>query len=254
MNIRQKLVSVTQAAKVTNGKNNARKYIVVHETDNTRAGADADAHARLQMNGNSRAASWHWQVDEQEAVQSFEHFWACWAAGTFTGNNQGIQVEICVNSDGNYHNSLQNAASLVAKIMKDENIPISNVVQHHYFSGKNCPRNIRAGKVSWTNFLQMVTNAGSVQPEKPVTNAKQYRVLTGTFSNRKVAESVVEVMKTRFGWVAYVKQDGNQFRVKTGTFKDVVAAQNAEKKNQSSEISTNHVSCRCVNDRRLNIV
>lgn len=136
MNIRQKLVSATQAAKITNGKNNAKKYVVVHETDNTRKGADADAHARLQINGNSREASWHWQVDDKEAVQSFEHFWACWAAGTFTGNNEGIHVEICVNSDGNYTNALQNAASLVAKIMKDENIPISKVVQHNYFSGK----------------------------------------------------------------------------------------------------------------------
>ena len=234
MNIRQKLVSATQAAKITNGKNNAKKYVVVHETDNTRKGADADAHARLQINGNSREASWHWQVDDKEAVQSFEHFWACWAAGTFTGNNEGIHVEICVNSDGNYTNALQNAASLVAKIMKDENIPISKVVQHNYFSGKNCPRNLRAGKVSWTNFLQMVTNAGSVQPEKPIIDNKQYRVLTGTYKERKAAESVAEVMKTRFGWIAYVDQDGKQFRVKTGTFKGVVAAQDAEKKSQSS--------------------
>jgi len=37
---------------------------------NTNIGADADAHARLQINGNSRKASWHWQVDDQEAVQT----------------------------------------------------------------------------------------------------------------------------------------------------------------------------------------
>ncbi len=65
VSIRQKLVAATQAAKITNGKNNAKKYIVVHETDNTSVGADADAHARLQINGNSRNASWHWQVDDQ---------------------------------------------------------------------------------------------------------------------------------------------------------------------------------------------
>jgi len=34
---------------MTNGKNNLKKYIVVHETDNTNIGADADAHARLQI-------------------------------------------------------------------------------------------------------------------------------------------------------------------------------------------------------------
>ncbi|QQP14783.1 N-acetylmuramoyl-L-alanine amidase [Lysinibacillus agricola] len=144
--IRQKLVTASQAVKITNGKNNAKKYIVVHETDNTNIGADADAHARLQVNGNSRQASWHWQVDDKEAVQSFEHYWECWGAGTYIGNKQGIQVEICVNSDGNYLKAVQNAASLIAKIIKDENIALQNIVQHNYFSGKNCPRNIRAGK------------------------------------------------------------------------------------------------------------
>ena len=66
--IRKKLVSASVAAKVTYGKINKKKYIVVHETDNERSGADADAHARLQMNGNSRQASWNWQVDDKEAV------------------------------------------------------------------------------------------------------------------------------------------------------------------------------------------
>lgn len=228
--IRQKLVSFIQAAKVTNGKNNAKKYIVIHETDNTNVGADADAHARLQFKGNIRAASWHWQVDENEAVQSFEHYWSCWAAGTLVGNNQGIHVEICVNSDGDYNKALQNASSLVAKIMKDESIPISNVVQHNYFSGKNCPQNIRAGRVSWSEFLQMVVNAEPVQRRKTFTTSKKYRILTGAFSNRKVAESVVEVMEIRFGWIAYVVRDGGKFRVKTGTFADVAVAQSAENK------------------------
>lgn len=228
--IRQKLVSVLQAAKVTSGKNNAKKYIVIHETDNTNAGADADAHARLQFKGNIKSASWHWQVDGNEAVQSFEHYWACWAAGTLVGNNQGIHIEICVNSDDNYNSAVRNASSLVAKIMKDENIPIRNVVQHNYFSGKNCPLNIRAGRVSWSEFLRMVADAEPVQHRETVTTSKRYRILTGTFSNRKVAESVVEVMKARFGWIAYVVQDGDKFRVKTGTFVSEANAQSAENK------------------------
>jgi len=46
--IRKKLVPDVQANTVTYGKGNAKKYIVVHETDNARSGADADAHSRLQ--------------------------------------------------------------------------------------------------------------------------------------------------------------------------------------------------------------
>lgn len=235
--IRRKLVSVLQAAKVTNGQNNTRKYIVVHETDNTDVGADADAHARLQINGNIREASWHWQVDENEAVQSFEHFWSCWAAGTITGNNEGIHVEICVNSDGDFNKAIQNSASLVATIMKEENISINHVVQHNYFSGKNCPRNIRAGKVSWSTFLQMVSNASPVQPDESGADSKKYRIVTGTYSNKKEAENVIEVMRTRFGWIAYVVQDGSDFRVITGTFTGKAAAQNAEKKIQAASLA-----------------
>lgn len=226
--IRQKLVSNAQAAKITNGKYNAKKYIVVHETDNTDVGADADAHARLQFNGNTRDASWHWQVDDKEAVQSFTHDWACWATGTLKGNNEGIQVEICVNSDGDYIKALQNAASLIAQIMKDENISMQQIVQHNYFSGKNCPRKIRAGIVPWSNFLQMIVNADPLQIVKPNRNVLKYRILTGTYSIRKDAENAAKVMRTRFGWITYIEKDENMFRIKTGTFSGISDVQNAK--------------------------
>ena len=224
--IRKKLVPDAQANKVTYGKGNTKKYIVVHETDNPRSGADADAHARLQYNGNSRSASWHYTVDDKEAVQSFEHIWRCWAAGSTTGNNQGIQVEVCVNSDGNYLKAIQNAAELIAKIMKDENIPISNVVQHNHFSGKNCPRNMREGNITWSQLITMVKNAnGNVQQQKPITDNNKYRVLTGTYATKQAAENVLDVLKHRFGWLAYIEQNTKQWRVKTGTFTGMTAAQ-----------------------------
>lgn len=233
--IRQKLVPTSQALKMTNGKNNAKKYLVVHETDNTSVGADADAHARLQINGNSREASWHWQVDDREAVQSFEHFWECWATGTYVGNSQGIQVEICVNSDGNYLKAVENAASLIAKIIKDEKITVQNIVQHNHFSGKNCPRNIRAGKVSWTQFMDMVKKAGDVQ--MPPVETRKYRILTGTYSTLKAAESAAQVMKKSFGWLVYIEKDGPYYRIKTGTFTGINAAKNAEIKIKNAKLA-----------------
>lgn len=174
------------------------------------------------MNGNNRQASWNWQVDDKEAIQSFGHMWACWAAGSDKGNKEGIQVEICVNSDGNYLKAVQNAAELVAKIMKDEKIPIERVVQHNYFSGKDCPRTMRSGKVSWSNFLQMVKNASGNTQQPPTTDNNKYRVLTGTYSTRQAAENVLDVLKSRFGWVAYIETDGAKWRVKTGTFTGMV--------------------------------
>ncbi|MGE7694037.1 peptidoglycan recognition protein family protein [Lysinibacillus sp. NPDC094177] len=233
--IRQKLVSVSQAIKITNGKNNAKKYIVVHETDNTNNGADADAHARLQIDGNSRQASWHWQVDDKEAVQSFEHFWECWGAGTYVGNSQGIQVEICVNSDGDYIKAVENAASLIAKIIKDENIATQNIVQHNYFSGKNCPRNIRAGKVPWSYFIEMVKSAEDIQ--NPPVETQKYRILTGTYSTLKAAKSAAHVMKTTFGWLVYIEQDGANYRIKTGTFTGINTVKKAVNKIKNDKLA-----------------
>jgi len=236
--IRKKLVSDAQANKVTYGKGNTKKYIVVHETDNTRSGADADAHARLQYNGNSRSASWQYTVDDKEAVQSFEHTWRCWAAGSNKGNNEGIQVETCVNADGNYLKAVQNTAELVAKIMKDEGIPINNVVQHNHFSGKNCPNQMRAGKVSWSQFIAMVKNvSGNTQQPKPSTDTNKYRILTGTYSTIQAAENVLDVLKHRFGWVAYIEQNGVKWRVKTGTFTGMDAAQGAASKIETAKLA-----------------
>ena len=66
--IKKQLISSTR---FHNGKNNPRKFITLHMTGNRSVGADAQAHANLQSNGNTRDASWHWQVDDKQAIQSF---------------------------------------------------------------------------------------------------------------------------------------------------------------------------------------
>lgn len=156
---------------VTYGTGNKKKYITVHETDNTKATANAEAHGNLQANGNSRAASWHYTVDDKQAVQSFRHGIRCWAAGTDKGNNESIQVEICVNSDGNYKKAVENAADLVAHIAKAEGIPLANVVQHNYWSGKNCPSKMRSGKAAytWSTFKHLVKAHMEVGAKPEVT-------------------------------------------------------------------------------------
>ncbi|KYG90821.1 hypothetical protein A0U40_17655 [[Bacillus] sp. KCTC 13219] len=154
---RKYLVPSSMAAKVTYGKTNSKKKICIHETGNKSKGSCADNHARLQANGNNRQASWHWTVDDKEAVQSFEHDYACWAAGTTTGNKEAIQIEMCVNSDGNYARTVENTAMLVAQILKEEKLAAKDIVQHHYYSKKNCPEIMRSGKIiTWQQFLRKV--------------------------------------------------------------------------------------------------
>ena len=175
--IKQQLVS--SRAKTYGGKN-GRKYITIHETANTNKGANAQAHANLQSNGFS--ASWHWTVDDKEAIQSFPHDVQCWHAGDGRGNGNlnSIGIEICVNSDGNFKEAVENAAALVRKIMQDENISIENVVQHNHWSGKNCPRYLRSGTkgITWNDFVSMVKGEPK-QQTKTKTQKAQVQKWTG---------------------------------------------------------------------------
>lgn len=161
--IQNHLVSPSIASRVTSPGRNTCEYITVHETDNTSRGADANAHARLQASGNSRQASWHITVDDKQAIRSFADTAICWHAGAkaprISGNPRSIGIEICVNAGGNYGHAVENAAEVVAQLMRVHNIPISKVVQHNHWSGKNCPRQLRSigWGVSWVDFKAKVS-------------------------------------------------------------------------------------------------
>lgn len=146
----------------TSGRGNTRKYITIHETANRGRGADANAHARLQAAGNSRQASWHYQVDDKVIIQSYDDDVRCWHAGT-TANNQSIAIEICVNSDGNYQKALDNAAALVAHLRKKHGIPWNRVVSHNFWTGKNCPTIMLSRKGQWDKFIKATDPKGATK-------------------------------------------------------------------------------------------
>lgn len=178
MALKTKQQLVASRSKTYPGTNPA-KYITIHETANTSKGANAQAHANLQTNGFS--ASWHWQVDDKVAIQSFPHSVRCWHAGDTRGkgNYESIGVEICVNSDGDFAKAVDNAVKLVRKIMREENIPATNVVQHNHWSGKPCPTNLRNGSkgITWKDFISAVKGEVAEEilkskPAKPAPIAK----------------------------------------------------------------------------------
>lgn len=142
------------------GINNKKNYITIHETDNTNMTADAKAHANLQKKGYS--ASWHYQVDQKEIIQSFDHKYQLFHAGDGKGkgNMESIAIEMCVNKGNDYILTIRNTISLIKYIMEIENIPIENIVQHNKWSGKNCPRLLRAGNngITWNQFINMIKN------------------------------------------------------------------------------------------------
>lgn len=174
--IKKDLVSSGLAAQVTykNGVNSC-KYIVVHETANTAAGADAQAHANLQKNGNSREASWHYQVDENGVIQSFDDRKQCWHAGSKFYNQNAIGIELCVNSGGNFKKTVENAAELIKSLMKKYGIPVKNVLTHKETSGwKDCPHFLRSGSkgVTWAQLVSMISSTSSSSGNAPSKPAK----------------------------------------------------------------------------------
>lgn len=178
VNIEKRIVPLSNRRAIYSGINQKRT-LTVHQTGNTAKGANADMHAWLQHRGYARA-SWHIQSDDHRIIQSFPFSAQTWHAGDGRGNGNlhSISWEICINRDGDYLKSLQVAAEGIAQVLKDERLTVNDLRQHHDWSRKNCPAQIRAGKdgVNWNKFKQMVQKAydgGTVsKPVKPSVSAR----------------------------------------------------------------------------------
>ncbi len=169
MDIKRLIVSDAVSNRVSFGRGNPKNYLTIHQTGNTAAGANAKAHHNLQARSGI-GYGWHWQVDDHEAIQTHDHDFKIWHAGDNrgAGNTQSISIEICVNLDGDYNQAVENGAKLASIILKEENIDISRMVQHNYWTGKNCPEQIRACKngICWSHFVEKVKGYlnGSSEP------------------------------------------------------------------------------------------
>lgn len=155
-----------KGGKVRPGEVRIKKYITIHETGNTSRGAGAKAHSEYLKNlaiANTEYKSWHYTVDDHEIYHHIPDNEIAWHAGDGRkeggGNMSSIAMEVCVNSDGDFNKAMDNAAWLTAKLLKENNLPLSAVKQHHDFApnGKNCPQTIR-DKGLWGSFLNKVNN------------------------------------------------------------------------------------------------
>ena len=113
-------------------------------------------------------------MDENQIVQCIpdnENAWHAGDGGNGTGNRKSLAIEICENGD--LLKATDNAAELTAMLMTKYNVPMENVVQHNHWSGKDCPRRIRAGEpYGWTAFIEKVKSfliGETPKPEEPTT-------------------------------------------------------------------------------------
>ena len=159
---------VVGSKKITPGIND-RTYLTIHETANANRGAGAQAHANLQTRGNVRDASWHLQVDDKLAIRSFPNTARCWHAGGGKygpGQMKSIAIEICVNEDSDFVTAVSNAAELSRIVMAEEGITVDRVVNHWFWSGKNCPTLLRSGLYgfTWDDFLDLLADDQTLPP------------------------------------------------------------------------------------------
>ncbi|ASZ69694.1 peptidoglycan recognition protein family protein [Bacillus cereus] len=166
MEIRRKLVDPSKyGIKCPNTM--TPEFITVHNTYN-----DASAENEISyMIGNNNSVSFHVAVDDKEAVQGIPFDRNAWHAGdgNGNGNRKSIGVEICYSLSGGdrYYKAEDNAAIVIAQLMKQFNIPISNVRTHKSWSGKHCPhRMLDEGRLD--QFIEKVNKAFNKDNNKPL--------------------------------------------------------------------------------------
>ena len=152
---------------------NQPKYIAIHETDNLSKGAGARRHAEAQAAGHL-STSVHYYAGSDGIYQAAEHSDGVWAVGREYGgshsvkdatNRNTINIEICVNVDGDYSKARQNAIGLVKALMQETGIPAGRVIRHFDAKGKYCPRRMMDDSALWEDFkAQIGGKPASVQP------------------------------------------------------------------------------------------
>ena len=143
------------------GRKNPMLYITLHDTGNPGAGADARSHARYLKSDAAVNAqvSWHYTVDDVRAVCHIPDNEDAWHAGDGAGdgNRKSIGVEVCINRDGDLTRAYDNAAALCARLCRIHGIPLTRIVEHNHWNGKDCPKTMRGNNpYSFAQFLSKV--------------------------------------------------------------------------------------------------
>lgn len=131
------------------------EYITVHNTAN-----DASAMSEISyMLNNNNQVSYHYAIDDINAVQGIPLNRNTWNAGDGnlgTGNRKTIAIEICYSKSGGnkFIKAEQNAAYLIAGLLKERGWDISRVKKHQDWSGKYCPH--RTLDMGWQRFLNLI--------------------------------------------------------------------------------------------------
>lgn len=135
------------------GQNMAATTLTIHSTANLSSTAQNERN-NLARVSNRREASFHYVVDDKEAICCIPPSERAKHAGSRAGNDTSLSLEIC--ESGNREKTIKNAVELTAVILKERGWGIERLRQHHDWQPtKNCPRILRTGNL-WQEFKERV--------------------------------------------------------------------------------------------------
>lgn len=157
------------------------EYITVHNTAN-------DASAKNEINymiNNNNEVSFHFAVDDKEAVQGLpldRNGWHSGDGGNGTGNRKSIGVEICYSKSGGdkFTKAEQNAVELIVYLLKKYGWGIDRVKKHQDWSGKYCPH--RTLDIGWARFIKMIEDKLETEKYTLVTDVPVYTNATNAIN------------------------------------------------------------------------
>lgn len=175
------------------------EYITVHNTAN-----DASAENEITyMNNNNYETSYHFAVDDIQAVQGLPLDRNGWHAGDGNGkgNRKSIGVEICYSKSGGdrFVKAEQNAVELIAQLLKERNWGIDRVKKHQDWSGKYCPH--RTLDMGWNRFIKMI----EAKLETSSSNALNSQPTTKNVTKNEKVNVYYRVKTQKHGWLSEVK-------------------------------------------------
>ncbi|WP_405153118.1 N-acetylmuramoyl-L-alanine amidase [Paenibacillus sp. FSL K6-0108] len=167
--------------------------ITIHNTGNPSSTA-ANERAWLTNPTNTRTASFHIVVDEREAVECIplnENAWHSGdGSGASSGNRTSIGIEIC--ESGSYAKTLDNAATLVASMLKERGWGVDRLRRHYDWSGKICPRLMYDGG-AWTGWGLFKAAVQAKLNEKVAdADVKKDVIVSVVVNGKKVTEGVLD--------------------------------------------------------------
>lgn len=170
-------------------------YITIHNTANK-----ASAQAEISyMKSNNNEVSYHVAVDDKEAIQGIpfnRNAWHCGDSANGKGNRNSIGIEICYSTDyesDRHEKAFMKAVEVTKYLMKKFNIPVSNVVQHNHWNGKNCPHRIRE-EGTWDKFIGLLSDELKYEIGQKV---KFNRIATSAFATADKEPRIKEGEITR---------------------------------------------------------